>query len=430
MRIQLVSLTGLFLLPLADSAAGGVYVGHVPHATYRGESRGERLGIAISNAGDVNGDGVNDLLVGAIGKMAGGEVGGSARVISGVDGKLLHTFVSPLDGAFGQSVAGAGDVNADGFADLIVGAPSGDEAGNLSGMVRVYSGHDGRVLYTFTGDKADERFGAAIAGVGDVNADGFADLIVGAPGIDGGYARVFSGRDGEILFTVRQENKFDWFGCSVAGIGDVDEDGRPDFAVGAEGHDANGEDSGSLSVYSGRTGARLYIVHGTRFSPFANAVAAAGDVNGDGIPDLIVGADGDGLLGEAHVLSGRDGKRIHSFEGLRRGDGFGHSVSGAGDVDGDGFANLIVGAWSDNANGPLSGSVYVFSGRDGRVICKLVGDGAGNRFGYSVAGVGDINSDGLADFVVGAHGGGTDRQGYTLLFVSRVEPDVGGVEDE
>ena len=167
---------------------------------------------------------------------------GSARVFSGVDGSVLYNFDgdSILDG-FGLSVSGAGDVNGDGFADLIVGAANDVNNGFSSGSARVLSGVDGSVLYNFDGDSALDQFGSAVSGAGDVNGDGFADLIVGAPDFiflppaDGnGTARVLSGVDGSVLYNFEGDSAFDSFGTSVSGAGDINGDGVADFIVGAK----------------------------------------------------------------------------------------------------------------------------------------------------------------------------------------------------
>ena len=152
---------------------------------------------------------------------------GSARVFSGVDGSVLYNFEgdSARDG-FGGSVSGAGDVNGDGFADLIVGAPFDDNNGSISGSARVFSGVDGSVLYDFDGDSAGDLFGGSVSSAGDVNGDGFDDLIVGANcddnnGTRSGSARVFSGVDGSVLYNFNGDSADDGLGGSVSGAGDV-----------------------------------------------------------------------------------------------------------------------------------------------------------------------------------------------------------------
>ena len=261
-------------------------------------------------------------------------------------------------------------MNGDGFDDLIVAAPGDDNNGSNSGSARVFSGVDGSVLHTFLGDAAGDFFGRSVSGAGDVNGDGFADLIVGAHrdddnGTDSGSARVFSGLDGSVLHTFLGDAAGDNFGVSVSGAGDVNGDGFDDLIVGAYRDDDNGTYSGSARVFSGVDGSVLHTFRGdTTEDRFGRSVSAAGDVNGDGFADLIVGADGDddngSYSGSARVFSGVDGSVLHTFLGDAAGNRFGTSVSGAGDVNGDGFADLIVGASGDDDNGSASGSARVF----------------------------------------------------------------------
>ena len=341
--------------------------------TFNGDSVGDFFGVSVSGAGDVNGDGFADLIVGAAQDDNNGADAGSARVLSGLNGSVLYTFNgdSPFD-FFGVSVSGAGDVDGDGYADLIVGARGDDNNGERSGSARVFSGLDGSILYTFDGDSAADTFGASVSGAGDVNGDGFADLIVGAAqddnnGFSSGSARVFSGLDGSILFTFDGDSAIDLFGISVSGAGDVDGDGFADLIVGARRDDNNGDSSGSARVFSGADGSVLYTFNGdSPFDFFGGSVSGAGDVDGDGFADLIVGAhldDNNGTdSGSARVFSGFDGSVLYTFDGDSAFDQFGVSVSGAGDVNADGFADLIVGAFQDDHNGTDSGSARVISG--------------------------------------------------------------------
>ena len=338
---------------------------------FSGDSAGDQFGNSVSGAGDVDGDGFADLIVGARGDDNNGLSSGSARVFSGIDGSTLYTFNGDFTGYdFGNSVSGAGDVDGDGFADLIVGAPR-DNNGSYLGSARVFSGIDGSILYTFNADVYS--FGGSVSGAGDVNGDGFADLIVGATNVnqvgvaDVGFARVFSGIDGSILYTFNGDSAGDFFGGSVSGAGDVDGDGFADLIVGASfALDNDGFATGSARVFSGIDGSILYTFNGD-FYRFGGSVSGAGDVDGDGFADLIVGAinviqAGVSFAGSARVFSGIDGSPLYTFNGDSAGDYFGNSVSGAGDVDGDGIADLIVGApWALDNDGFASGSAQVFS---------------------------------------------------------------------
>ena len=403
-QVRLVMPLVLVVLTTASFAQSVLY-------TFDGDSPGDIFNNA-SGAGDVNGDGFDALIVGAWYDDNNGTNSGSARVFSGLDGSVLYTFNGDsAHDLFGSPSSGAGDVNGDGYADLIVGAQGDDPNGSSSGSARVFSGVDGSILYTFDGDSAGDDFGGSCSGAGDVNGDGYADLIVGSArdsnnGTFSGSARVFSGLDGSVLYLFNGDSPNDFFGVSVSGAGDVNGDGFADLIVGAHRDGNNGFLSGSARVFSGVDGSVLYTFDGD--SPddvFGGSVSGAGDVNADGYDDLIVGSKGfpfDGPSpGYARVFSGLDGGILYTFDGDSPGDYFGSSVSCAGDVNGDGFADLIVGAVVDDNNGQWSGSARVFSGVDGSVLYTLDGDSPGDLFGSPVSGAGDVNGDGYDDLIVG-----------------------------
>ena len=274
---------------------------------------------------------------------------------------------------FGQSAALAGDVNNDGFDDLIVGAPHNDAGGDLAGRAYVFSGQTGDTLYIFTGEAGDDFFGRSVASAGDVDNDGFDDMIVGAYGNDAsasaaGRTYVYSGQSGDTIYTFTGEAAGDLFGWSVASACDVDNDGFDDLIVGAPQNNAGGTDAGRAYVFSGQSGDTIYVFTGESANDFFGfSAASAGDVNNDGFVDLIVGAknnvEGGVTAGRAYVFSGQSGDTIYVFTGNARLDEFGISVASAGDVNDDGFDDIIVGAHWDNAGGNHAGRAYVFSGK-------------------------------------------------------------------
>lgn len=403
-----------------------------------------RFAEAVAGIGDVNGDGVTDLLVGAPFQILGGNLNqGRAFVFSGANRSLLVTLDHPAPqglALFGSAVAGAGDVNRDGRADLLVGAPGQREGGRADqGQAYVLSGADGRLLLTFDNPipQAEAAFGAAVAGAGDVNGDGAPDLLVGAPEQDvgsssnGGQAFVFSGADGRLLLTL-DDPSFNCcgFGRPLAGAGDVNGDGAPDLLV--------GDDFQGVHVFSGADGSVLRTLdRPPGAGSFGEALAGIGDVNGDGSPDLVVGAPGTSAAGElqqgrAFVFSGADASLLRTLDLPIPNSGaqLGSAVAGAGDVNGDGVPDLLVGAPRRDlagVDGSSQGQAFVFSGTDASVLLTLdtpTPDSLAG-FGEVVAGIGDVDGDGAPDFLVGAPGqdvGGRVRQGRAFVFVSAPVP--------
>ena len=393
--------------------------------TFDGDADGDQFGSAVAGAGDVNMDGFDDVIVGARYDDSNGTDSGSVTVFSGADGSVLYTFGGDAASDwFGHSVGGAGDVNSDGVPDLIVGAPGIGNDPDRPGFARVLSGADGSVLHTFDGDGTADLFGYSVSTVGDVDGDGFDGMIVGARqddnnGSNSGSARVFSGRDGSTLYSFDGDSADDWFGFSVGVAGDVNGDGCPDLVVGARG-DSDSE-PGWAHVFSGSDGSTLYTFYGDRGAQLGNAVSGAGDVDGDGLDDVIVGAhqtevNGIYHAGRACVFSGADGSTLHTFEGDSSDDHLGSKVSDVGDVDGDGYADLLVSAPKDDKNGTQSGTIWVFSGADGSVLHTFDGDAAGDWYGHGIGGAGDVNGDGSPDFVVGAIVGGANGGGYVRVY--------------
>ncbi|NNM24532.1 MAG: hypothetical protein HKO59_00875 [Phycisphaerales bacterium] len=325
---------------------------------------------------------------------------------------IVPPRVDGLSGSdqFGFSVANAGDVNNDGIDDFIVGAPYNDDKGTNAGRVTVCAGDTGAVLYTRKGAHPGNRFGWSVAGAGDVDRDGYADFVVGAPYYSDsrGRIKVYSGRTGATLYIKKGKRTGDRFGYSVSGGVDINDDNYDDFLVGAPHNDDAGGKAGAVDVYSGRNGSTLvHLTGASSGDAFGWSVAGLGRANSDRFADFVVGApkndDRASNAGRVYVFSGRNYSVLYSIKGLRKGDQFGRAVAAAGRVDTDGRDDFIVGSpYNDPSGRSNAGRIDVYAGRDGDRLWAKSGQTAGDRLGWTVAGAGDVNGDGRADILAGA----------------------------
>ena len=337
---------------------------------------GDQLGRSVDAAGDLDGDGLADVLVGAPFARDEGVAKGAAVVHSGADGAPWMTlFGDNVADLFGQSVAQVGDVDGDGVPDIAAGAILADFGGVSAGRVRVHSGATGALLWAFDGGLGD-RLGVAVAPAGDVDGDGFDDVLAGADladpnGSSSGSAYVVSGQHGVVVLSMHGDSAGDLLGASVDGGADVDLDGVPDLLVGAPNDVVSGVSSGSARVFSGASGLVLQVMSAAGGDEFGTSVRFAGDIDRDDLVDFIVGgrmADGGGLnSGEATVFSGT-GEVMLRFSGGAVADHFGHAVASAGDVDGDGFRDLLVGAPEQDMAVLDAGAATIFSGCDATAL--------------------------------------------------------------
>jgi hypothetical protein len=301
-----------------------------------------------------------------------------------------------------------GDVDGDGTGDLLVGAPGAPGSG-MPGAVVVLSGADGSVLRSVPGHEEGGRFGQAVAAAGDVDEDGVPDLLVGAPGEGGGQgaAYVLSGADGSGLWSGHGADG-DGYGSSVDGLGaPCKADLGPGVVIGATQGGAGGH--GYVELRGAHDLALLRTTEGQAAGDrFGNAARLAGDVDGDGVLDLVVSSDprnGDGdPSGPAYVqvLSGDDGSVLHTWTATTAGTGFGLAVQAVGDVNADGWDDVGVGEpFFDGGRG----RVRLFSGHTGEVLHELLGSaGSDGRLGSQVVGVGDLDGDDLPDIATSAPG--------------------------
>jgi hypothetical protein len=375
----------------------------------------DRVGEAVAMAGDIDGDGTPDLLVGAdFASTQSFNRNGLVYVYSGATGAILWQFHGTADHQhFGVVVASAGDINLDGFDDILIGSPDASLSGlNKSGMIDIFSGQTGANLLHIDGASVAGYFGRSIANCGDINGDGIPDFIVGESGYnnEAGRVLVYSGLSGTTLQIIDGQAG-DACGFSVSGAGDLDADGTPDFLV-ASPLATSGifNENGAVTAYSGATWSPLLQLTGNEDQiNFGNSVSGGFDVNDDGTPDFIVGAPfatnpgGFNSAGKAIVFSGTNGQVLHQVFGAAIGDNLGQSCALVGDTNGDRFGDFIVGASRFDAGGLAdAGSALVFSGHDTSLLFRADGSAVQDIAGNSVSGGRDIDGDGLTEILYGA----------------------------
>jgi FG-GAP repeat len=395
----------LSLIPAANAVAQFSETNVPVLRIINGPSAFANFGAWINNAGDADGDMVADLIVGAPDVNDGT---GAAYLYSGRTGALLFTFVpDAAAGHFGVSVSAAGDLNGDGAADIAVGAP---DIRSRAGSVYLYSGRDGVLIRRLDGAGPGSEFGFAPGPIADTNGDGTPDVLVGAQGVadSRGAVYIFSGRDGTLLRTVNGRNARERFGSAVNSLRDITGDGKAEILAGALDRPPNGR--GGADVISGAGDDVLFAIPGDDFSRELGwaYVSDAGDVDADGKNDILAGDfahDGTvrgSFAGRAWVYSGADFHVIHVWDGTPQ-SGLGETRA-AGDVNGDGYGDLLIGAYNDQTRAEAAGRVSVYSGKDGSELLRLTCRIRGDQFGVDVAAMGDVNGDGLADFAVSAPG--------------------------
>ena len=437
-----------------------------PALEVRGPNPGDVLGISVAGVGDIDGDGLPDWMVGADRDDTAGTGAGAAWVIAGgqtgeggADDFALGRLLGEAAGDHaGAAVAGPGDVNGDGFPDLLVGGYDRAQAGVLFGGAWLVLGPiTGDVSLSsaeaiLIGEVAGDRAGWSVAGL-DANGDGSPDLAVGAyledaGGADAGAAYIVDGPVEGAFRLWSADTKLtgelpgDHAGWAVANGGDIDGDGTEDLLVGAPYEHGSGVYTGAAYVVFGRprgvlslgdAGARLRGL--TAGDQAGYAVASAGDIDGDGYADVLVGAPeddrGGNAAGGAWLLRGPldEDSTLHdalaSFIGVNTDDRAGCALAAPGDLDGDGAPDIAIGACVDDQKASNAGAVAVVRGPFagamdlGAAAFSLAGDDTNGLFGGALASPGDITGDGAPDLLIGAQlddpAGATDAGRVFLL---------------
>ncbi|MBI4881556.1 MAG: VCBS repeat-containing protein [Planctomycetes bacterium] len=357
---------------LGVAAAAGTAAGQEVVYSFQGTAPDDWFGKCVAGPGDLNGDGVADVLVDTATYPS------TVTAFSGADGSILYAWTSPFSSYDDTTMCGAGDVDADGFADVVIRELQ---------HVKVYSGKNGLLLHALPAQ------GATVAAGGDLDQDGFDDVLVGGVGT----VTAFSGYDGSVLRVLPGLGlPYDNFGVSVASAGDFNGDGWLDVVGGAPDAGAPPFDYGYAAVLSGKDAAVLFVWFGM-YRHFGLAVAGVGDVDGDGRDDVAVNEVPSSQT-FTYVFAGLSAAPLFTFFDPAR-PRLGDSIAGGGDVDGDGVPDVLLGGYG---NGDWPGAVRVHSGKTGMPILERFGTAALERLGASVAFAGDLDGNGLFEVIAGA----------------------------
>ncbi|UJL34966.1 FG-GAP repeat protein [Cylindrospermopsis raciborskii Cr2010] len=489
-----------------------------------GNDKDDNLGYSISNAGDINGDGINDIIIGApLSDPNDQSNAGNSYIVFGSNNGFANIIdISTLDGIngftvngggigdqSGRSVSAAGDINGDGIDDLIIGAPFADSNGDDSGAAYLIFGRRsfsslptinpsnlGDNGFIINGLNPQDQLGYRVSGAGDINQDGFDDVIIAAPpnayvyppvtGDQAGKVYVIFGSEkfnpsnpnfdlnslnGNNGFVINGSRADDYLGVGLNRGGDFNGDGIDDLIIGSPFNDFNGFRSGQAYVIFGRKesfsssldvsqldGVNGVVINGQEGDQLGFSVSSAGDINHDGIGDIIVSAhdaDPNGIdaAGVAYVvfgartqfssqldLSNLNGNNGFVINGIGELDKASWAVTGLGDVNGDGIDDLLVSASHADANNDNSGQGYVIFGGDkfsSAINLAEIDDTKGfiingksenHNLGYSASGVGDINGDGVSDILISAPFAGSGE--VYVVFGKNSPTDTGEITDE
>jgi len=488
---RMLLVIALFSFPaIGQEMAQGEVGNLIPNASFLGLHYVERIGYALDGGGDVNGDGYDDFVIGTFHNGVVGQDGGAVYLVLGSSRltRGMNTSLSNADArllgaaafdAAGYSVACNGDLNGDGFDDIIIGAPAGnDSKPNWPGKVYIVFGNAaaawGNYFYLgescnayFEGENGQDLAGLSVAYVGDLNDDGFDDFLCGAPfndqyGDGAGKAYLVLGEGGawdnhaylaESAASFYFDRAGSEVGYSVAGVGDINNDGTPDLAIGAMGASKVFILYGRRNVSWGQdfnlrnADLELYGREKGEDEGIGWRIAGNGDLNGDGISDMMISAihnhQGGELAGKVYVLFGKNGGWFETELSLEGGDASyigensydyaGWGLSLAGDLNQDGFDDFLIGAWYNDQNGADAGKAYLIKGKSTGWVKDLrledvtdyfLGEREINYAGFAVSSVGDFDADGISDYIVSSPYNSEVQQwsGEVYLFASQEIP--------
>jgi hypothetical protein len=441
-RILLLGTVVLGMTVAAVAESGGVkYLLSV----LTGSARRAYFGSAVVGGVDWVGAGKKFIAVGATGAIGGPVQRGTVYFYDELaGGEPRLTLTGPEDGdLFGRRLSGKSDMNGDGIPDLAVAAPYGRTGSQKPGKVYLYLGGDnftGLKPAVFSANETGDAFGMSVCLERDLNGDGLADLVVGAPYSNRGgplagraylwwgASNLKGGTEPDVI--LRHGTTNDMFGTALA-VGDLNGDGQADLAIGSPQHNVGDKIPGSVFVYYGGRDAKWdrpsKILSGettTFHDHFGASVAIVGDVNGDGVSDLLIGAPnvsvGGSARGKAYLFWGGqdfDANPDQQFDGEADLGRLGSMVFAMGDLNGDGKADFAIQA--EEAEG-AQGVLYFYYGGWERAFYELSGEGTGDRLGDAAVTLGDMDGDGTQDVVVGARwndAGGEDAgRVYILSF--------------
>jgi hypothetical protein len=309
---------------------------------------------------------------------------------------------------------------ADGSEELLFAVTPTSDVGD-AGRITAHAVGDGRLLCAIEAPRQELIFGYSLCDLGDIDRDGVHDFAVGAPlrrrgGATSGSVFVYSGKDKSLIFELNGDGI--GFGVALANLGDVDQDGIPDLAVGTSPEITNSAAQGAVTIHSGASGAVLLQIRGDRAGVwFGAAIAPADDIDGDGCQDVLIGGNLGGAPGLVRVHSSRTGLPCVVLEDDSDSLDFGRSVAQWFDIDGDGVRELAVAAPGlSRGRGADRGRVFVHNGRTGARIAALQGDQPGDLFGFSIAPLPNYTRRGARTFAVSAVRQGLSGSGYVRTF--------------